>query len=302
MITGHESAINHAVLLTLANFNAHRIAALEGIDELIHTKDIKYFNYQAGRDFNTDTSVIQTYRSKIETQFNAFKHNLHAISRKDEKYPDSLKSLPGSPLVLYCRGNLNLFKGKTIAIVGSRAATDKGLRRSKKLSRLLSRAGHTIVSGLARGIDTMAHLGALEEGGQTIAVIGTPPDRSHPRENRQLQEQIATDHLLVSQFFIGQPMARANFAIRNYITSGISKATVVVEAGGGGGTLIQAKQCMKQGRHLFLLKSLVDRTDLTWPKKFVKKGAFVLSSLEDVAKAMSQAPDYGRPEKEQTLF
>ena len=157
---------------------------------------------------------------------------------------------------------------------------------------LLSAKDYVVVSGLATGIDTAAHTGAIKAGGKTIAVIGTPLDQCYPKENIALQKIIAKGHLLVSQFPFGYRITRFNFPVRNYTMSGISHATVVIEAGETSGALIQARQCMVQGRHLFILKNLLERTDLKWPKRYVDNGAFVIESIEDVPNALKELPNY----------
>lgn len=297
-----QKAINHAVLLKLANYSQKRLAELKGLDNLIMTSDPNWLSFNLSRLFAVETSVVDNIRDSFTRSFKAAGNQYQILHFSDPLYPERLRKTADPPLFLYCRGDLRLFKGKTIAIVGSRAASDEGLRRAWQLARFLTRAGYTVVSGLAAGVDAKGHIGAIEEGGKTIAVIGTPLEQSYPKENRVLQEQIARDHLLVTQYHPGHPVNRYNFATRNYTTSGISLATVIVEAGETSGTLIQARQCISQGRHLFLLKSLVDRKGLTWPKKYVNKGAVVVSSVEEIIAALQKAPEYRKPENQNTLF
>lgn len=297
-----QKAINHAIILRMANYSKKRLGQIENLDSLIGTSDNNWLQFNLGKLFDVDPCVIADVRKKITDCFEAVGKHYHILHLSDPSYPDLLKRTAEPPLFLYCRGNLSFFKEKTVAVIGSRGASPEGLRRAKKLARLLTRVGYTVVSGLAKGIDAKGHTGAIEEGGKTIAVIGTPLEKSYPKENRDLQEQIATDHLLVSQFHPGHPVNRACFPTRNYTMSGVSLASVIVEAGETSGTLIQARMCMNQGRHLFLLKSLLDRDDLTWPKKYVNKGAFVISSIEDVPSALARVPEYKGSREEQTLF
>lgn len=295
-------AINHAVILKLINYSKTKLQKLTNLQSLVMSTDINWLNFNLSQLFKVDSSVVVEIREKLTENFKAVGKPYHILHLSDPFYPDLLKKTSEPPLFLFCRGDLSLFKRQTIAVIGSRGASTDGLRRARKLSHLLTRKGYTIVSGLAKGIDTMGHTGAIEEGGRTISVIGTPLEKSYPAENHQLQEQIATQHLLVSQFHPGHPVSRACFPTRNYTLSGISLASVIVEAGETSGTLIQARMCINQGRHLFLLKSLLENKDLTWPEKYIRKGAFVLDSIEDVPAALARIPEYKGARKENTLF
>ena len=297
-----QKAINHAIILKMVNYSKKRLKGIEDLDQLVMTTNTDWFEFALAKLLNADTTILVKLRKEMTDKFRAVGKPFHTLHMSDPHYPDLLKSTSDPPLFLYCRGDLRLFKTKTVAVIGSRAASMEGLRRARKLGRLLTKEGYSVVSGLAKGIDANGHIGAIEEGGHTISVIGTPLEKSYPKENLQLQEQIATDHLLVSQFHPGHPVNRACFPARNYTMSGICLASVIVEAGETSGTLIQARMCMNQGRHLFLLKSLLDRKDLTWPENYVNKGAFVISSIEDVPAALTRAPEYKSARKEKTLF
>jgi DNA processing protein len=170
-----------------------------------------------------------------------------------------------------------------VSIVGSRKASDEGLRRAKKLARLVVEHHGVVVSGLAVGIDTAAHTGAIEAGGLTVAVIGTPLNQVYPRENADLQELIGRDHLLISQFPIKYPVKRENFVIRNRTMALVSDATVIIEAGEKSGAINQGWEALRLGRGLFLSKSLIENKSLSWPYEMVSYGAGVLSddTIED---------------------
>lgn len=188
-----------------------------------------------------------------------------------------------APEALYLRGDLDLLRsGPKVAIVGSRKASPDGLKRARKLARGLVEHGVTIVSGLAEGIDTAAHTAAIEAGGRTIAVIGTPLDRYYPRKNAALQDKIAAEHLLVSQFAPGVETARFHFPMRNRTMALISDASVIIEAGESSGTKSQGWEALRMGRPLFLVRSVVENPSLSWPKKMVDYGAGVLRRTEDL--------------------
>lgn len=204
-------------------------------------------------------------------------------------YPQRLRDARNPVEMFYYRGNWELIESpKTIAIVGSRLASPAGIKRTQKLTKLLVQEGYTIVSGLARGIDTAAHTTAIRENGDTVAVIGTPITESYPKENSQLQELIATKHLLISQV----PIIRYNnqdyrrnrifFPERNALMSALTQATVIVEAGETSGSLIQAKEALYQRRKLFILDSCFQNPSISWPKKFEAKGAIRVKDINDI--------------------
>lgn len=193
-----------------------------------------------------------------------------------------LKNAPDR--LCYC-GDKGLFQtNPRVAIIGSRKASSEGLRRAGKLGRALVSRGAVIVSGLAEGIDTAAHLAAMESGGRTIAVLGTPLDKPYPASNRDLFERIARDHLVVSQFPPGSSVQPKNFPIRNRTMALIAHATIIVEAGEKSGTLHQAWEALRLGRPLFLLESIAKNRDLKWPVEVQQHGAQVLSdsTFEDL--------------------
>lgn len=188
-----------------------------------------------------------------------------------------------APATLYVEGDVSLLTGgRRVAIVGSRKASEIGLRRAARLARVLTAERITVVSGLAEGIDTAAHRSAIQHGGRTIAVLGTALDQSYPKSNATLQLEIGRDHVLVSQFPMGQPTQKLNFVLRNRTMALIANASVIVEAGDGSGTLSQGWEALRLGRPLFLLKSVVENAELTWPTEMLDYGACVLAEPEDL--------------------
>lgn len=184
---------------------------------------------------------------------------------------------------LFYAGDLSLLQLRCVAIVGTREVTEDGRRRTQRLAHELAIEGVAIVSGLAYGVDAVAHRSAIDAGGKTIAVIGTPLDRASPSENAELQEQIYRDHLLVSRFPSGTKTQRSDFPLRNRLMAGLSDATVVMEASDTSGTLHQAAECTKIGRWLFIAKSVVEDRRLTWPAKFLKYETCVpLEHISDI--------------------
>jgi len=191
-----------------------------------------------------------------------------------------------SPERLFLQGDLSLLRqGARVAIVGSRQATPAGLERCDRFARMLAERGIVIVSGLASGIDTAAHRSAIACGGRTIAVLGTPLDDVYPKENAELQAQIARDHLLVSQFPIGSRVTPRNFPIRNRTMALLCDATVIIEASQSSGTRHQGWEALRLGRVLFLAREVLENPALTWPAEMMRYGAQILSeeNLEAVA-------------------
>lgn len=170
-----------------------------------------------------------------------------------------------------------------VSIVGSRQASDKGLAEAAELSKFLTRQDAVVVSGLARGIDTAAHEAAMsQKKGATIAVLGTPLDRSYPRENTALQEEIMRNHLAISQYTIGHKTTRKDFVLRNKTMALISDITIIVEAGESSGTLHQGWEALRIGRPLFLCKSVIENKRLSWPEKMFQYGAQILEKYDDL--------------------
>lgn len=211
----------------------------------------------------------------------------------DEKQTDLLRRSSESggrdDVPVHYAGNLDVLHAKSVSIVGTREVSEEGRRRAAKLARELVRAGVTVVSGLARGVDTAALTAAIEAGGRVAAVIGTPLSQAYPSENARLQETIWGDHLLVSPFAEGETVFRSNFPKRNRVMAALSDATVIVEASDTSGTLHQAAECQRLGRWLFIMKSVADNPALTWPKSFLGKmpKARLLSSTNDILEAIN---------------
>ncbi|WP_342016306.1 DNA-processing protein DprA [Methyloceanibacter caenitepidi] len=209
-------------------------------------------------------------------------------------YPQKLRDAKHPVELLYFRGIWDVAETRCVAVVGSRKPSEEGVQRARMISRELVQHGFTVVSGLATGIDTAAHTAALEAGGLTVGVIGTPIHTSYPRENRQLQDEIARNYLLISQVpvlrYLRQkpPQNRLFFPERNATMSALTEATIIVEAGETSGTLTQARAALYQGRKLMILDSCFNRPELTWPARFVEQGAIRIKTLDDIWHALDQ--------------
>jgi DNA protecting protein DprA len=205
---------------------------------------------------------------------------------------DLLRNYGSKDVFVHYSGMLQLLASKVVSVVGTRNISEDGLRRAKKLSRELVEADFVVMSGLARGVDTVAHMAAIEASGRTAAVIGTPLDRAYPAENADLQTEIYSRHLLISPFGKGETVFRSNFPARNRVMALLSDATVIVEASDTSGTLHQAAECQRSDRWLFIMKSVAEDPRLTWPSKFLSHPKTrVLQTTGDILEAVKCGDD-----------
>lgn len=207
-------------------------------------------------------------------------------------YPERLRHARHPIELLYYRGVWELTETRCVAVVGTRKPSEAGVARARKLARTLVERDFTVVSGLAAGVDTTAHETALAAGGRTIAVIGTPISDCYPPQNKQLQERIAREYLLISQVPVLRyrlqkpPQNRYFFPERNITMSALTEATVIVEASDTSGTLTQARAALHQGRKLFILSSCFEQPGLAWPARFEKQGAVRVRDFDDLWSAL----------------
>lgn len=217
--------------------------------------------------------------------------NIQFLGEAD--YPEKLLDAKYPVPLLYYQGAWDLIYSPSIAVVGTRHPTEEGVQRTWQLVRDLVKDDYTIVSGLARGIDTAAHEAAMTYGGKTIAVLGTSILDCYPPENRSLQDKIAAEYLLISQVPLlryqrqNYQQNRFFFPERNKTMSALTLATVIVEAGETSGALIQATAALQQGRKLFILDSCFNNQALTWPQKFLSQGAVRVKNYQDIQQVMN---------------
>ena len=184
-----------------------------------------------------------------------------------------------SPKELYFKGNFSLLsKGRRVSIVGSRNISELGIRRTKKIVKFLVNSNITVVSGLAQGVDAFAHSTAMDNNGNSIAVIGTPLDKYYPKENKHIQDRIAAEQLLLSQFPEGYPISPKNFPIRNRTMALISDATIIIEASEKSGTKHQGWEALRLGRNLFIMENIIKDGKVTWAKEMLDYGAEILTN------------------------
>jgi DNA processing protein len=205
-----------------------------------------------------------------------------------ELYPPALHQLGFGGKPLWVNGDVSILSRSKVAIIGTRKPSPQGIARTWKLSRYLVHDGVCIVSGLAEGIDTAAHMSVLDEGGHTIAVLGTPLDQCFPKANELLMQQIAERGLLLSQFESGSTIQRGNFPMRNRLMAALSDLTVVVEATEASGTRYQVAACVKFEKPVGFLRSLADK-HYSWVDRAISSGfGFVVTEPEDVTLALTK--------------
>jgi DNA processing protein len=206
----------------------------------------------------------------------------------DFQYPKKLRSAKYPLELFYYKGDIGLLERRCISIVGSRQCTEDGIKRTKKLVVELVKRNFVIVSGIAVGIDTVALKTAIKENGQVVGVIGTPIDQYYPQENKELQDTIAKNHLLISQVpfyrYSVEPFKskRNYFPQRNETMSALSEATVIIEASDTSGTLTQARAALQQKRKLFILNSCFENTSIKWPHTYAERGAIRVRNTNDI--------------------
>lgn len=237
----------------------------------------------------TATRVISRLRDRIDARFDVRVNG-------EVDYPERLRDATHPVELLYFQGDWQLVMTRSVAVVGTRKPSTEGVKRTRQLVQALVEDKFTIVSGLAEGVDTAAHTTAIEAGGQTIAVIGTPLGHVYPKGNAELQNKIARDYLLISQVPVERYEAqnprinRFFFPERNKTMAALSEATIIVEAGETSGTLVQAREAIRQQRKLFILNSCFERSDLTWPQRFEQEGAIRVHNYDDIRRELVRSP------------
>jgi len=210
---------------------------------------------------------------------------------EDDEYPEMLRSIFDPPYLFYYRGNLNVLKQFCLAVVGSRRATSYGKISARRLTRELAELGITIVSGMARGIDSEAHQGALDSGGKTVAVLGSGIDVVYPAENRDLYTKLCQEGLVISEFKPSMQPVPGNFPMRNRTIAGLSRGVLVVEAKQRSGALITADFALEQGRDVLAVPGPISSPNSVGPNNLIKQGAILVGGTEDILLEYNLLPD-----------
>ena len=250
--------------------SAYELAKVEGIG--LHTAE----KISASRD-KTDTGAEIALAEKL---------GVWIVHLQDERYPAQLKLIYDPPPVLYVKGTLVEQDNLSVAIVGSRRCSIYGSEQASRFAHILAGAGFTICSGMARGIDTAAHQGALAAGGRTIAVQGCGLANVFPPENKKLFEQIAESGACISELPLRYEPLAENFPSRNRIIAGLSLGTIVIEAGSNSGALITAKAALEYNREVMAVPGKIDSPLSRGANRLIKEGAKLIDGIEDIMEAL----------------
>lgn len=254
-------------------------AALEAIDADLDLEDLVGLESIASALASLDRSRLHYWADQL-AELDAW-----LVTVLDDEYPANLRMIHNHPPFLFGRGSLESSDERAIAVVGTRRPSDDGRRAAEHIGGRLAERGITVVSGLATGIDTAAHLGALDAGGRTLGVLGTGIDRTYPAVNGALASRIMGSGATLSQFWPGMAPTRWSFPVRNIVTSGLSLGTVVVEAGPTSGARQEAEHALRHGKRLYLLQRLVE--DQPWAQELLgRPGVLAIDDTEEVLAAI----------------
>jgi len=213
------------------------------------------------------------------------------IYKSDIQYPQILLNIPDPPEKLYCIGNINLLNTKSIAIVGTRRSSPYGRWAAYELGKKIADCGVTLVSGMAEGIDTQGHMGALAEHGNTIAVLGTSIDKCFPKSNEKLYKQISDCGLIISEYGPEDITGNWSFPRRNRIISGLCESVIVVEGAYQSGSMITAKLAIEQSRNLFAVPGNINQPNSIGTNSLIRDGAIPILSIEDAIETLGLGQD-----------
>ncbi len=230
------------------------LKALKNVENIFFAKENELLKIN-GIDLIDVSEIINNKNLNLIMEYEKYinKMDIKVINISEDIYPKYLKQIYDPPVVLFCKGNTELFYKKGIAVVGSREADKYGLLESYKIAYNLAQNKFTIISGLAKGIDKMAHLGALKASGETIAVLGTGLDIVYPRENYNVYNDIQNKGLLISEFIVGTRPSPKNFPMRNRIISALSEGVLVVQAKEKSGAMITVDFALDEGKNVYAI-------------------------------------------------
>ena len=287
-----KEALNFATLMNVLDYTEHKLDPLfeefsESVDVTVPMNDSKVVDKYA-EFFDVNIKKINDEYQRAYKAFCTLRRNDEIIKRGSPEYPPLLAKTEQAPRFIYIRGKKSLlYEKRTVALVGSRQASDSAKDNTRRLAEALGKNGITVVSGLAKGIDVTAHASALRKGYNTIAVIGTNLNQYYPMANKPVQQEIEKKGLIVSQFSPASKTQRWFFPLRNGVMSGLSLATVIMEAGETSGALKQADFALKQGRQILIPTKALEMPQITWPAKYVKRGAKTVNTPMEVLEILA---------------
>jgi DNA processing protein len=268
----------------LSVFRSPRKILHAGLDELADIDDISESRLKKIYEFNEWDMVEREIKA---INHYAVSHGIKVITYADSEYPENLRQIDDSPMLLYAKGNIIKEDKYAVAIVGSRDMSEYGKRATTAIASELALCGLTIVSGMAKGIDTVAHTEALKAGGRSIAVLGCGIDSPYPSENIKLFNSLSESGCVISEFPFGTPPNRENFPKRNRLISGLSFGIVVVEATRNSGSLITANCALDQGREVFAVPGNITSRNSEGTNSLLKKGAKLVQNAKDILEELS---------------
>jgi DNA processing protein len=280
-----------AIIALLRSRRLAWTAAAEAVEEAGSAVDL-LTGSRGDALFHDDDPDLGEALNGIEREIETWTaEGMRLVTVLDADYPVNLRAVHDRPALLFVRGRLDPRDESSVAVVGTRRATSRGVEQAGECAQALVAAGYVVVSGLAEGIDTVAHRSALDAGGRTVAVIGTGLRQSYPASNAELQQQLGADHAVLSQFWPDQPPAKHTFPMRNGVMSGFALATVVIEASDTSGARTQARLALAHRRPVFLMRSLLEHD---WAQDYAgRAGTYVVDDASEVIATLERlySPD-----------
>lgn len=278
--------IEKIILLKLFNNNPKEI--WNATEEQLYEKIVKSEKERYFSNIRAQKIVQEIIKSRANTDLEFLenkvkKENVFVITFLDELYPKELLNIYDYPIVLYVKGNKNILNKRMISIVGCRECTVYGSKVAEKLSELLAERNFVIISGMAKGIDSYAHIGCIKQNRATIAVLGSGINVIYPKENEKLYKKILeTNGTIISEYFIDVSPSKEKFPMRNRIVSGMSSGIVVVEAKKRSGSLITAHLGLEQGKEIFAIPGNITNENSEGTNELIRDGAKMVLKLEDI--------------------
>jgi DNA processing protein len=287
-MTGFEALVSLNMVLDIGSIRLKKLLEFFGRPENIFKAPQEQLTAVSGIGEKIATQICSFKKEDLDKELAlAREYGLDIMTFEDEIYPENLKNIPDPPIILYVKGRLKPEDKFAIGIVGSRRASFYGLTNAEKFAADLSTRGFTVISGMARGIDTCAHRGALKQGGRTVAVMGSGFSHIYPRENKRLAEEISLSGAVISEFPVSTLPLKQNFPRRNRVISGLSLGILVAEAAENSGALITADFALEQGREVFALPGKVDSPNSFGTNGLIKQGAKLVSSVDDIIEELN---------------
>ncbi|MFH1281922.1 MAG: DNA-processing protein DprA [Candidatus Omnitrophota bacterium] len=282
-MTELEAFVGLNLISNIGSVRLNKLLEVFGKPQEIFNAKYEHLAFIFGIGSQIAADVVSFKKENIEKEFSSSKKlGVKILTLNDENYPENLRQIPGAPIVLYVLGNITTQDNLAIGIVGSRRASLYGLSNAEKFAIALCSQGITIVSGMARGVDTYAHRGALKAKGRTIAVMGSGFNHIYPQENTDLAKEISLSGAVISEFSMDAKPLAQNFPRRNRLISGLSLGILVTEAARNSGALITADFALEQGREVFALPGRIDSVGSMGTNALLKQGAKMVTCCDDI--------------------